>query len=215
MLEILTVAETGRYWDGVPPPQDANTLFRMHTFSTLADVVDKGPNSVPVTRNGTFVVSNDPAYGPKVRMTAANFLSWASTLLNAQSFDVTMILGNYAVPASSPVLFDGRPNNTNGNYVAVSIFRASPTYTSFYHNQVQAPASTTFVIGADPVVMTFKFRPNVQEAWVNGKLVLSWPGSFSYASNQNYKLGRNAYAASANIPNLQADLYYFDIKKVP
>lgn len=202
-------------WDGVYPHQDSNTLFRMYDFSTVSDIVDKGPNKIAVTKNGTFTTGVNSSYGPYTRMNTGNFLSWSSALLNAQSLDITMIIGNFTFSlSSSPALVDCRPTSTNGNYFVVSGKGSAPFATSFYFNSVQSPSSTTLDTSSFPVVLVFKLRPNVQEVWANGLKILSWSGNFTYAANQNYKIGRHAFAGSANIPNLQADLYYFDIKKV-
>ncbi|AKJ73440.1 PblB-type antireceptor [Salmonella phage 41] len=108
-------------WNGVYPNQDANTLFRMFDFKTVADIIDKGPNKVTVNKNGTFTAAINPSYGPYIRMNTGNYLSWTSALLNGQSLDMTMIIGNFTYSlAASPALIDCRPVSTNGNYFVVS-----------------------------------------------------------------------------------------------
>lgn len=212
---MFLTGNASKSWNGVYPAQDANTLFRMYDFKTVADIIDKGPNNIVVNKNGSFSAGVNPSYGPYIRMNTGNFLSWASSLLNGQSLDMTMIIGNYTFSlASGPALIDCRPVSTNGNYFVVAGSGSSPFKSSFYFNSIQGPTSDALLPANFPAVLVFKIRPNVQEVWANGVKILSWAGNFTYAGTQNYKLGRNAYAGSANIPNLQADLYYFDIKKV-
>lgn len=212
---LLFSGKSGNYWNGVLPTQDANTLIRLHTFNSTADIIDKGPLSIPVTITGTFTRGQD-GHGTYLQFTTSNYLSFSNAALTYSSFDITMILGNVVFPGGQygPPLIDARPNLSNGNYIAVSHLPNAPFTTALYYATTDGPAASASTPAKDfPAVVVVKCRPTSVTVLINGIVVHTWNRSFSWPQ-QSYKIGRNAYAQNVAIPNLQARVYYFDIKKV-
>lgn len=218
--ELLSIykSTSGGPWNGVLPVQDANTLFRMHTFSTTADIRDKGPNAIPVTNTGITVGSDSHGTYMKFNGTGT-FLSFTSSLLNGNSYDITLIMGDLNYPGTSSLygvtVLDGRPNSTNGRYLSFGYDRSSP-FISNLSFQSSGSASTVSVPLANfPAVLVVKVRPTGFTVLANGVIVHTWNLSdTAMTDNAQWRVGRNAFVSSAAVPYYSGKIYYMDFKKV-
>lgn len=219
MQEMLTIAAplgfTGP-WDGTIPPGDANTLFRMHTFSSASDIRDKGPNAIPVTpSNVTVGVDSRGSY---MLFNGVNsVVAFASSLLDSNSFDLRFILGDLGYSPSAlydVTLIDGRPNVTNGRYLTVGYNKAKPFGSNLAFQSVGNYGQELVPDGQFPIVITIKVRPGKFEVVVNGKVIQTWAVSDTAFASQQWRIGRNAYSTSAQTPWLNGKVYYFDLKRV-
>lgn len=217
MLEMMTVEKKGGIsrWNGILPSQDSNTLFRMHTFNTSADIIDKGPNSIPVTKNGSVAVGSNNTGTYLNFPGGGSWINWTSSLLNGNSYDMTMIIdtptysgGQYPLP-----LIDSRPSQTNGQYVSFFYNQTSPFILTPYYNGSGGPVTTSVPAASFPVVLKLSIRPSSISIYAGDSLIGSWSGTFTLAANAPFKIARHAYS------NVVTDgifkMYYFDIKKVP
>lgn len=220
MLEILTASVVSGFqgpWNGNLPAQDQNTLFRMHTFNTVSDVKDKSPNAIAVTNSNVTVGTDD--YGTYMKFNGANSsIAFTSALLNGNSYDVTMILGDIAYPTTTQygvTLLDGRPNITNGRYFSIGYDQRSPFMSSISYQGQGAFAQKTVPVEQFPIVLVASVRPTGFQIRVNGMLVQDWPLSdTAMADNAPWRVGRNAYVQQAATPWLNGKIYYMDFKRV-
>lgn len=219
MLEILMTSEVKDFegpWNGVLPTQDEKTLFRMHTFSTTADVKDKGPNAIPVTNSNVTVGSDD--HGTFMKFNGTNAaLAFTSALLNGNTFDVTMIVGEIVFPTTGQygiTLLDGRPNITNGRYLTFGCHQAKPFRSSISFNGTGYFGTETVPDEQFPMVMKVQVRPGYFRIFVNGKLVQQVNADTTMTATAPYRVGRNAFVSQAATPWLNAKVYYMDFRKV-
>uniref|UniRef100_UPI003D817125 hypothetical protein n=1 Tax=Escherichia coli TaxID=562 RepID=UPI003D817125 len=220
MLEIMTAAQAPGFqgpWDGVLPPQDQNTLFRMHTFDTIADVKDKSPNAIAVT-NSNVTVGSD-VHGSFMKFNGTNSsLAFSSPLLDGNSYDVTFIMGDIAFPSTAQydvTILDGRPNITNGRYLTWGYSKTLP-FRSTISYQGAGVFGTIPVPGDQfPIVYKISVRPGSLRAYANGKMIQEWLlADTAMTGNAPWRVGRNAYVQQAATPWLNGKVYYIDFKKV-
>lgn len=220
MLEMMTAATALGFqgpWNGVLPEQDQNTLFRMHTFVTSADVKDKSPNAIAVINSNVTVGSDE--YGTYMKFNGINSsLAFTSALLDGNSYDITMILGDIVYPTSAQygvTLLDGRPNITNGRYFSFGFDQRSPFRSSITYQGQGVYSDKTAPIDQFPVVLIASVRPTGFKIKLNGLLVQEWNLSDTAMSGSApWRVGRNAYVQQAVTPWLNAKVYYMDFKKV-
>lgn len=212
MLELLSVQKKVgiQRWNGVIPPADANTLIRMHTFNTISDIVDKGPNNISVTRNGNVSVGSN-SIGSYVNFPGSgSWVNFSSSLLNGNSYDMTFIIDNPTYTGGP--LIDSRPTQTNGQYVVFGFGENSPFTTSLYYNSTLYSNSSSVSASSFPVVLVYKVRPSVITCYAGDTLIATWTGNFNFVNNAPFKIARNAYSNA--VPDAIFKMYYFDIKKV-
>lgn len=220
MLEIMTAAQAPGFqgpWNGVLPPQDQNTLFRMHTFSTTADIKDKGPNALAVT-NSNVTVGSD-VHGTYMKFNgSSSALAFQSALISSLPMDINIILGDLVyVPTAlyDITVIDGRPNITNGRYFFAGVGKASPFRTNLSFQGAGYYGDKTVPQSQLPCIIKCKLRQGYFSTEVNGVEVQRTiiPDN-TLSSPQIWRVGRNAYVQQAATPWLNAKIYYIDFKKV-
>lgn len=220
MLDAMLLTAKNEFsgpWDGVIPPESANTLFRMHTFSSTADVKDKGPNAIAVT-NSNVTVGSD-THGTYMKFNGTNgFLSFTSSLLNGNSYDVTFIVGDIVFSPSAQyglTFLDGRPNITNGRYLSFGCHQAKPFRSSITFNGSGSFSTGTVPDEQFPIVMKVSVRQGYFQVYVNNKLIQQVNvADNTMTGSAPWRVGRNAFVSQAATPWLNAKVYYLDFKKV-
>lgn len=221
MLEILSVGKKGDGfqgpWDGVLPPQDDKTLFRMHSFNTTADVKDKSPNNIAVTNSNVTVGSDSK--GSYMQFNGVNSsLAFTSAILNGTSFDATVIIGDIGYPTTAiygGVILDGRPNVTNGRYLTTGFSQKPPFVSTVSFQGAGRFAEKSVPNEQFPIVITYQVRPGSFTTVVNGQIVDVWVVADNVMTGSApWRVGRNAYVQQAQTPWLYGKIYYIDFKKV-
>lgn len=208
MLESMLVGGRAKW---TPPPMDSNTLFRLVDFITASDIVDRGPNNIAVAKTGTFVIGSDSIYS-FMQFTGSQWLTFVSSLLNRTNIELTFVVGSipYVSATYTPPLLDTRPANTNGNYHIWGIANNLPSPFKLVYNY---PSNTFVTLDANianwPAVIKVQLRSTGTKIYVNDVLVHDITTSSSLNST-NLKIGRSAFSGA--VPNLQAKLYFLEIK---
>lgn len=215
MLEqMLLLKKKGSGWNGQIPSADANTLFRLANFTSLSQVKDSGPNSIPVTINGSVSVGSD-SLGNFVNFPGSGaFLSFTSSFLNGSNLDIKIIMSYPVFPGGiyGASILDGRPNQTNGNYLSVFYPNVAPFKIIPYYNATEGPNSSSIDQKEFPCVIDLKVRPGYIETSANGKVIGRWENSFTFVNNAPFKIARHAYSNA--VPDAVFKMYYFEMKKV-
>lgn len=219
MIEAMLFSReksSGQAWNGVLPPQDENTLFRMHTFSSVADIRDKGPNSIPVSNNNVTVGSD--SLGSFMKFNGSNgYLTFANALLTSTSMDITVIVGDIVYPTTSPYYFtilDGRPQSTNGRYASFAVIQNPPFKPVTIYNGLEYISPRTVNASEFPAVIKYQIRNGYFITSINGIEIHRVDVSNPLNTPQNWSLGKSAFSSISGVPWLNAKVYYIDFKKV-
>lgn len=218
MIEAMLFSRikfSGQAWDGVYPPQDENTLFRMHTFSSPADIIDKGPNSLAVSNNNVTVGSD--SLGSFMKFNGSNaYLSFANALLTSTSMDITIIIGDIVYPTTAPYYFtllDGRPTSTNGRYASFAAIQTPPFKPVTVYGGLEYISTKTVATVEFPAVITYQIRNGSFTTIVNGVEIQKVSVSNPLNTPQNWIFGKSAFSSVGGVPWLNAKVYYIDFKK--
>jgi len=192
-------------------------VFLMTDFLTTADIKDKGPYSIPVTNNGNIPVGAD-AYGTYMNFTGltTQWLEFASTNLNIGEAEIRVKLSNfqYRNTMYQNVILDGRPYQTNGPYLnfAYTSNVTAPFQVYANYNSSQTLYSGTINAASYPIEVILKIRTTGTSILINGVQVASSSNTINFV-NQQFKVGRNAFIATAAVPYLYAKVYHLEIRK--
>lgn len=196
---------------------ESSPVFSMRDFNTTADIKDKGPYAIKITNNGNIPVGSDQ-FGTYMNFTGntTQWLEFSSPYLDLGQCEVTMVLGNFQYRNTmyqNPII-DCRPYQTNGAYFSFSYTsneQAPFKLYTMYNNTVNA---TTPGIDAAlyPITVKIQIRTTGTIISVNGNPVASSTATINFV-NQQFKVGRNAYIATAAVPYLYAKIYKFEIRK--
>lgn len=213
---LISGSEFGGPWNGVVPPADADTLFRMLSFATTADIRDKGPNAISVTNTNVTVGSD--AFGTYMKFNGSNgYLAFANSLLSSNSMDITIIVGDIVYPTTSPYYFtilDGRPSNTNGRYASFAVVQTPPFKSVTIYGGLEYISTKTAPSNIFPAVIKYKIRNGSFTTNINGVDVQVVSVSNPLATPQSWSLGKSAFSSISGVPWLNAKVYYLDFKKV-
>lgn len=203
----------GGPWNGVIPSQDAKTIFRLANFSSVSDIKDRSPNTIAVTVNGNVPVGTN-ASGTFINFVGSgSWLSFSSALLNGNNYDIKTIIEYPVFPGGmyGASILDGRPNQTNGNYLSIFYPPTAPFKIIPYYNATEGPSTSSILQQNFPCVLLIKVRPSYIEIFANDLLVGRWDNTFNFVDNAVFKIARHAYS------NVVADavfkMYYFEIRK--
>lgn len=199
---------------GLPQP-DENTLFRMHSFNSLADVRDKGPSAIPVTRGTAISVGRDET-GSFMKFSGnGSFVNFPSPLLNLPEVDIIMIVDSLAIEngswAAGPALVDSRPSSVNGDYFTAGFDRFLPFRLATSFKAANSPLTTA--IDNTKSRYDFSFRKTKSVVKINNVERLSWSITGNgLTGHQNWTIGRNAFKG-VGVPDLIGKVYYFELRK--
>ena len=199
---------------------EGNTIFLLNDFNTVADIVDKGPLKIPVTKGSTVTVGQDS------RGTYMNFpggtwnsvVNFGSSLLNCNEMELNILIAD--IPQFNTtygsLIFDQRPAGQNGNFAIFSVDNSNNTtqrkaFTSIANTGYYG--TTKWGVN-DLLDVKIKYYSTKTELWINGKLEMSTPVHLNGVNNVNSGLGRHAFSGVAGVNPLQAKIFKFELRKI-
>jgi hypothetical protein len=215
MLEALLVQRKS------PPPTEGNVIFLLNEFDTVADIKDKGPQGIAVTKGANITVGQD-SRGKYINLPGGSWsdvVNFGSSLLNCSEVEINMTVADVLTTGGSygALLFDNRPQSTNSNILLWQIVTigSGANDRKFAINTNGSPFYSTQKYATDQLIrIKIKVKANGTNVFVNDELVVTStvkPASFvgNYAG-----IGRHAFSGVSGTMPLKAKLYYFDIRKI-
>ena len=196
---------------------ESSPVFLMKDFNTTADIKDKGPHSIPITNNGNLPVGSDQ-YGTYINFTGntSQWLEFSSSHLDLGQCEITMVLGNfqYRNTQYGSAILDCRPYQTNGPYFLLGYSSSTPApfNVSVTYNSSQTLATPKIDSDLYPITLKIQIRTTGTTIFINGNPVATSNYTINFV-NQKFKVGRNAFIATAAVPYLNAKIYKFEIRK--
>lgn len=213
MLESLLA---GRAPEGAA----GQVMFMLNDFNAYSDIVDKGPQSIPLTIGPNITVGKD-SRGTYINFPGGNFnntVKWGGAKLgfkeveiNITAADIAQTNGQYGA-----MLFDTRPVSTNGAYFLITVDTSSNSERKFSAN-VNSNDIGKFgpSIGTtEKFDLKIRLLKNKTQFFCNGLLIKESPAVLSPFVNQSPGLGYFAYSGVAGTMPFIGKVYYFDIRKI-
>lgn len=193
-------------------------VFLMKDFISSGDIKDKSLNAIPITVNGNIPVGSDQ-YGTYMNFTGqtTQWIEFKNTKLDIGEAEIIVVAGNFQYRSTmyaNPII-DCRPYQTNGAYF----------FTSYTSNKAAPFAIQTVYGGTNyidspdiqpelyPVTLKFRVTTSGTTVYYNDTLVSSSPLTCNFVG-QYFKIGRNAFIATAQVPYLYAKIYRIEIRKI-
>jgi hypothetical protein len=205
-------------WPMIPPGGTVdNTLFKLSSFSTVADIKDTSKNAIAVTNNSGLTVGTD-SHGSYINFNGG-WLTASSTLMNNANVEINAIIGDMLPTLSGQypnAFLDTRPAGTNGNYVLMCFTnQLSPPYKPVIAIPPANNDTTTVTVDAPintyPVFFKLRITTTGVELYMNNKLIYTQAPTVVF-NGTNFKLCRSAFSAA--VANFRCKLYYFDIRSI-
>lgn len=206
---------------GRPPVGAAGqVMFMLSDFNAYSDIVDKGPQSIPLTIGPNVTVGKD-SRGTYINFPGGNFnntVKWAGTKLgfteleiNITAADIYQTGGQYG-----SMLFDTRPAQSNGAYFLITVDTSNGSKRQFSSNvnSVDMGKFGPSIRDTEKFDLKIRFLKKKTQFFCNGVLILESTAVLSPFVNQNPGLGYFAWGGVGGTMPFIGKVYYFDIRKI-
>lgn len=204
-------------------PPSGNVIFQLSTFRSNADIVDRGPLNIPVTRGGNVSVGED-SYGSYILFPGGSFsdiVNFGDSRLSCKEAEINMTVGDILDTggAYGPCMLEGRPNGQNGNYLLFLVIASNGAIGGHYREFAVNANQNALYPGAKVSQSGInKFRvkclKNKTEVYFNEVLVGTYAVGLNDFNGSFLSIGRHAFSSVTGTTPFKGKVYYMDVRKI-